>query len=129
MIEDQVKHLMRLVDDLLDVSRITRGSIELRKEPIALSRIVVEAVEMASPLFEQRSHLRFIPSAPPARIQTKQPERVRPICRPYPLHSFPSARSLPHPNDVASRPSPVATTRCMLASCSRSTAAPSAVRR
>jgi PAS domain S-box-containing protein len=64
MIEDQVKHLMRLVDDLLDVSRITRGSIELRKEPIALSRIVVEAVEMASPLFEQRSHRISIDVAP-----------------------------------------------------------------
>jgi PAS domain S-box-containing protein len=64
LIEDQVKHLMRLVDDLLDVSRITRGSIELRKEPVALLRIVAQAAEMASPLFEQRAHRLTIDVAP-----------------------------------------------------------------
>ena len=37
-IERQVQHLTRLVDDLLDVSRITRGKIELRKEPVDLGR-------------------------------------------------------------------------------------------
>jgi signal transduction histidine kinase/CheY-like chemotaxis protein len=54
VIERQVGHLVRLVDDLLDVSRITRGKIELRKAPVELSSIVVRAVEMASPLFERR---------------------------------------------------------------------------
>jgi signal transduction histidine kinase len=54
VIERQVGHLVRLVDDLLDVSRITRGKIELRKAPVELSSIVVRAVEIASPLFERR---------------------------------------------------------------------------
>jgi signal transduction histidine kinase len=56
VIERQVNHLIRLVDDLLDVSRITRGKIELRRERIELSEIVAKAIEMASPLIEQRQH-------------------------------------------------------------------------
>jgi PAS domain S-box-containing protein len=75
MIEDQVKHLMRLVDDLLDVSRITRGSIELRKEPVELRRIVTQAVEMASPLLEQRSHRLSLDVAPDLIIDA-DPERM-----------------------------------------------------
>ncbi len=56
VIERQVHHLVRLVDDLLDVSRITRGKIELKRERIELSEIVAKAIEMASPLIEQRRH-------------------------------------------------------------------------
>jgi PAS domain S-box-containing protein len=56
MIERQVNHLVRLVDDLLDVSRITRGRIELKRERIEMSEIVAKAIEMASPLIEQRQH-------------------------------------------------------------------------
>jgi PAS domain S-box-containing protein len=56
IIERQVRHLVRLVDDLLDVSRITRGKIELRRERIEISEIVAKAIEMASPLIEQRQH-------------------------------------------------------------------------
>jgi PAS domain S-box-containing protein len=56
MMERQVMHLRRLVDDLLDVSRITRGVIELRKETVDLARIVDEAVEMAAPVIEDRGH-------------------------------------------------------------------------
>jgi signal transduction histidine kinase/ActR/RegA family two-component response regulator len=56
VIERQVRHLVRLVDDLLDVSRITRGKVELKKEPVELASVVAKAIEMASPLFEQRSH-------------------------------------------------------------------------
>ena len=52
----QVDHLSQLVDDLLDVSRITRGKIELRRERLAISDIVAKAIEQASPLFEQRKH-------------------------------------------------------------------------
>jgi signal transduction histidine kinase len=54
IIERQVQHLVRLVDDLLDVSRITRGLVRLRKERIELAAVVSAAVEMASPLLEQR---------------------------------------------------------------------------
>jgi signal transduction histidine kinase len=56
ILERQVGHLTRLVDDLLDVSRITRGKIELRKRPIELSEAVESALEMATPLLEQRRH-------------------------------------------------------------------------
>ncbi|HEY2736306.1 MAG TPA: hybrid sensor histidine kinase/response regulator, partial [Polyangiales bacterium] len=55
VIERQVGHLVRLVDDLLDVSRITRGKIELRLAPVELSSIVQRAVEIASPLLERRN--------------------------------------------------------------------------
>jgi PAS domain S-box-containing protein len=56
IIERQVEHLTRLVDDLLDVSRITRGMIQLRRDPLEVAPVVAKAVEMASPLLEQRQH-------------------------------------------------------------------------
>ncbi len=56
VIERQVKHLSRLVDDLLDVSRITRGKVELRREPLHLAAVIAKAVEQTSPLFEERRH-------------------------------------------------------------------------
>lgn len=54
IIQRQLGHLVRLVDDLLDISRITRGNVELRKEPLELASIVSRGLEMASPLLEQR---------------------------------------------------------------------------
>ncbi|ALD92190.1 sensor histidine kinase [Cupriavidus gilardii CR3] len=56
IIERQVDHLVRLIDDLLDVSRITRGNIELKVETVQLADVLAKAVEMASRLLEQRSH-------------------------------------------------------------------------
>jgi PAS domain S-box-containing protein len=56
LIERQVHHLIRLVDDLLDVSRITRGKIELKRERIEIAEIVGKGIEMVSPLIEQRQH-------------------------------------------------------------------------
>jgi signal transduction histidine kinase len=56
VLDRQVSHLTRLVDDLLDVSRITRGKIELRREPIELGEVVARAIDIVSPLIEQRSH-------------------------------------------------------------------------
>ncbi len=47
---------MRLVDDLLDVSRITRGKVELSREPLELAQIVTKAVEVAGPALEERRH-------------------------------------------------------------------------
>ena len=57
VIERQVQHLVRLVDDLLDVSRIARGKIELKKRPIEVAEAMAKAVELASPLLEQRAHV------------------------------------------------------------------------
>jgi PAS domain S-box-containing protein len=56
IIERQAQHLVRLVDDLLDVSRITRGKIELKTERVELGDIVARAIEMTSPVLEQRQH-------------------------------------------------------------------------
>jgi len=54
IIERQVGHLRRLVEDLLDVSRITRGKVELKRKPLNLASVVREAIELASPLLEER---------------------------------------------------------------------------
>lgn len=54
IIDRQVAHLSRLVEDLLDVSRITRGKIELHRESLRISSVITRAVEAASPLVEQR---------------------------------------------------------------------------
>jgi PAS domain S-box-containing protein len=56
MMERQVQQLVRLVDDLLDVSRITRGKIQLRKEPVELATVVAHAVETSRALLEARKH-------------------------------------------------------------------------
>ena len=56
IIERQVTHLVRLVDDLLDVSRITSGKIELKREATELAEVVAKAIELASPLLERRRH-------------------------------------------------------------------------
>jgi PAS domain S-box-containing protein len=56
VIERQVTHLVRLVDDLLDVSRITRGKIELAKQPTEIAEIIAKAIEMSSTLLEQQRH-------------------------------------------------------------------------
>jgi len=56
IIERQIRHMARLVDDLLDVSRLRRGAIELRKEPFDLVDAVSRAVEMTSPIFTDKHH-------------------------------------------------------------------------
>jgi PAS domain S-box-containing protein len=56
MMERQVDHLVRLVDDLMDVSRVVRGKIELRKAPVELATVVARAVEMAQPLLDAHQH-------------------------------------------------------------------------
>jgi CheY-like chemotaxis protein len=75
VMERQVEHLTGLVDDLLDVSRITRGKIELRKVHVDIARVMTGAIEIASPALEQRAHqLAVIPGsgltvlADPARL-------------------------------------------------------------
>ena len=56
IIERQVRHVVTLVDDLLDVSRITRGKIQVRRTFVELAEVVAKAIEMASPLLEQQRH-------------------------------------------------------------------------
>ncbi len=64
IIDRQVRHLARLIDDLLDVSRITRGKVELRKERLEVSPIINAAVDAVRPLIEekqQRLEVSFMP--------------------------------------------------------------------
>ena len=56
VIDRQVRHLARLVDDLLDVSRITRGRIELRMERVEVADILRWAVETSQPVIEAKRH-------------------------------------------------------------------------
>jgi signal transduction histidine kinase len=56
MMQRQFEHLVRLVDDLLDVSRIARGKIELRTEPLLLSVVIERAVEAVRPLIDGLGH-------------------------------------------------------------------------
>jgi CheY-like chemotaxis protein len=56
MMERQVQHLVRLVDDLLDVSRVTRGKIELRRQDVDLGSIVAHTVETVQLLMEAQGH-------------------------------------------------------------------------
>jgi signal transduction histidine kinase/ActR/RegA family two-component response regulator/putative methionine-R-sulfoxide reductase with GAF domain len=64
IISRQVQHMTRLVDDLLDVSRVMRGKIHLEKRNVEVGRIVTRAVEVASPLLEQRQHHLSLTVAP-----------------------------------------------------------------
>ena len=64
MIERQVRHMVRLVDDLLEVSRITRGKIELRRERIELAAVIASAVETSRPLIEASRHRLTVELAP-----------------------------------------------------------------
>jgi signal transduction histidine kinase len=56
MLDRQVRHLSRLVDDLMDVSRITRGKVDLRMQPVDLAEVVGRAVDEVRPLVEARRH-------------------------------------------------------------------------
>jgi PAS domain S-box-containing protein len=55
-LERQVNHMVRLVDDLMEVSRITRGKIDIRKELIEVAALVRSAVETSKPLIEEARH-------------------------------------------------------------------------
>ncbi len=65
VIERQVEQLSRLVDDLLDVSRISRGKINLRMEQVDLAVVVARAVEVTRPLIDLRKHSLKISLPPP----------------------------------------------------------------
>lgn len=56
MMDRQLTHLVRLIDDLLDVSRVSRGKIDLRKEPLALQAALQGAIEASKPLVESHHH-------------------------------------------------------------------------
>jgi PAS domain S-box-containing protein len=63
MADRQVKQMIRMVDDLMEVTRITRGKIELRRAPVSLADILNSAVETSQPAIEQMRH-RFVLALP-----------------------------------------------------------------
>lgn len=76
MMERQVHHLVRLVDDLLDVSRVMRGKIELRNEPVELATVVARAVETAHALIESQGHQLVIDMADESLLLNADPVRL-----------------------------------------------------
>jgi PAS domain S-box-containing protein len=68
MVERQVQYMTRLVDDLLDVSRVSRGKVQLRKEQVSLATIIVRAIENARPLIDARQH-ELILALPPRPVR------------------------------------------------------------
>src|SRR5262249_14553261 len=70
MAERQVRHMARLLDDLLDLSRVSRGRIELRQEAVDVSGLITHTVEAARAFVEERRHeLTVSLPAGPARVR------------------------------------------------------------
>jgi CheY-like chemotaxis protein len=67
MMERQVNHMVRLVDDLMEVTRITRGLVELRKQVTELATVVRSAIETSNPVIEAKQHQLAV-SLPPETI-------------------------------------------------------------
>ncbi|MDC0673009.1 hybrid sensor histidine kinase/response regulator, partial [Nannocystis radixulma] len=67
MMDRQLSHMVRLIDDLMDVSRISRNKLELRRERVLLADVVGSAVETARPQFEAAGHELQV-SLPPAPV-------------------------------------------------------------
>jgi signal transduction histidine kinase len=56
VIDRQLQHLSRIVDDLLDISRLTQGRVTLRKAPLKLTTVIDQALETSRPMLEARKH-------------------------------------------------------------------------
>ncbi|MGX4640877.1 sensor histidine kinase [Massilia sp. SYSU DXS3249] len=76
VISRQVKHMTSLVDDLLDISRVTRGLIQLESVPLDVMAIVGGAVEQARPLIEAREHLLTVEPGPEGASVMGDPNRL-----------------------------------------------------
>ncbi len=79
VIQRQVHHLGRLVGDLLEVSRITRGEISLRKEALDLRAVVVRAMETAQPWIDERGHRLTVERPPQALTLEGDPMRLEQV--------------------------------------------------
>jgi PAS domain S-box-containing protein len=76
IMERQVRQMVRLIDDLLDISRITRGKIELRRERVALADVVRSAVESSRPLIDLAGHTLTVTLPPGPVILDADPTRL-----------------------------------------------------
>jgi len=79
VIERQVRHMALLLDDLLDVSRITRGRLELRRGPNTLGEMIEAAVETARPLIDSRQHALEVVTPQATIVMQADPLRVSQI--------------------------------------------------
>jgi PAS domain S-box-containing protein len=76
VIERQLAQLVRLIDDLLDSSRLTTGKLQLRKEPVELAAVVQSAVEASRPLLESRLQELTVTVAPEPILLEADPARL-----------------------------------------------------
>jgi len=76
MFDRQIEHLVRLVDDLLEVSRITRGKIELRPEKIDLAAILRNAIETSRPAIEGAGHHLLVETGAETLVLNADPVRL-----------------------------------------------------
>lgn len=76
LMKGQLEHLVRLVDDLLDVARIMRGKVQLRRETVELSVAIDRAVQMARPLIESRRQHLLVTQPPEAIWLSADPVRL-----------------------------------------------------
>ena len=79
VIHRQVEHLVRLIDDLVDVSRITRGLISLRREPTEISAAVAQAIE-STPADDRCAEHHALTVTRPGRVDCRS-TATRPGCR------------------------------------------------
>lgn len=76
LMQDQVEHLVRLVDDLLDVSRIMRGKVELRRQKIALSTLIKRSVAAVTPMIDSHNHRLIVRDTEPSIWIDADPVRI-----------------------------------------------------
>jgi PAS domain S-box-containing protein len=76
MMERQIGQMVRLIDDLLDVSRITVGKLELRKERVAVAAVLASAVETSRPLIDASGHVLHVAGTPEPVYVDADPVRL-----------------------------------------------------
>jgi PAS domain S-box-containing protein len=76
IMERQVQHMVHLIDDLLDISRITRGKVQLKKERIDIRALLDTALEVSRPLIEESRHMLFISIPEEALVLDADPTRM-----------------------------------------------------
>ena len=79
MMDRQMQHLVRLVDDLLDVSRITRGKIKLRRDLVLINEVVSSALESCQTLFEPHGHTLSVVLCTEPLCVLGDPDRLRQV--------------------------------------------------
>jgi signal transduction histidine kinase len=79
IMDRQVAHLTRLVDDLLDLARITQGRVELRREPTDLVALVARAAEGVDAVFQQCAHRLSVDLPPPPVVLDVDPVRLEQV--------------------------------------------------